>query len=147
MSSGKRFERSLYVPGCALMPEDFGQRLKRLKELLGLTWEGMATCIGVDYRQLVRWRKTGAVPTGGALMALAVLAAQVPEGLGILLGIDIIVVWRERVLGPWDASRWSTGWSRPNFPRTFPSGLRLSGKPPVCPEGSWQGDSVPTCAC
>jgi len=44
----------------------------------------------------VRWRKTGAVPTGGALMALSVLAAQVPEGLGILLGIDIIVVWRER---------------------------------------------------
>ena len=96
MSSGKRLKRSLYVPGCALLPEDFGQRLRRLKELLGLTWEGMATCIGVDYRQLVRWRKTGAVPTGGAMLALAVLAAQVPEGLGILLGIDIIVVRREK---------------------------------------------------
>ena len=96
MNSGKRLHRSLYVPGCSLLPEDFGQRLRRLKELLGLTWEGMATCIGVDYRQLVRWRKTGAVPTGGAMLALAVLAAQVPEGLGILLGMDIIVVRRER---------------------------------------------------
>ena len=90
MSSGRRFERSLYVPGCALLPEDFGQRLKWLKELLGLTWEGMATCIGVDCRQLVRWRKNGAVPTGGAMLALVALEAQVPEGLGIL------VVRRER---------------------------------------------------
>ena len=96
MSNGRRFERYVYIPGCALLPEDFGQRLKRLKELLGLTWEGLATCIGVDYRQLVRWRKKGSVPTGGAMLALAVLAAQVPEGLSILLGVDILVVWRDR---------------------------------------------------
>ena len=93
MSSRGRFERSLYVPGCALLPEDFAQRLKRLKEFLGLTWEGMATCIGVDYRQLVRWRKKGAVPSGGDLVALA---ARVREGLGILLGMEMVVVRRER---------------------------------------------------
>ena len=67
-----------------------------MKELTGLTWEGMATCIGVHYRQLVRWRNQGAVLSGEAMLALVDLAAQVPEGLGILLGRNIIVVRRER---------------------------------------------------
>ena len=95
MSRGRRSQRSLYVPGVSVLPDDFGQRLKRLKELLGLTWEGMATCIGVDYRQLLRWRNEGAVPSGGAMMALVDLAVQVPEGLALLLNRDILVVRRE----------------------------------------------------
>ena len=56
----------------------------------------MATCIGVHYRQLVRWRNQGAVLSGEAMLALVDLAAQVPEGLGILIGRNIIVVRRER---------------------------------------------------
>ena len=35
-------------PGVALMPEDFPRRLAALKQLTGLTWEGMADALGVD---------------------------------------------------------------------------------------------------
>ena len=38
--------------------------------------------IGVDYRQMLCWRKKGAEPSGGAMLALVDLAAQIPEGLG-----------------------------------------------------------------
>ena len=54
----------------ALLPEDFSVRLTRLKEALGLTWEGFSSMIGVDYRQMLRWRKKGAEPSGGAMLAL-----------------------------------------------------------------------------
>ena len=76
--------RSRFVPGVALIPEDFGHRLTLLKEKAGLSWEGLATCIGVNHRQLLRWRKKGAEPSGGAMLALVVLAVQVPGGLEIL---------------------------------------------------------------
>ena len=95
MNSGWQFQRSLYVPGVALMPEDFGDRLVLLKEATGLSWEGMSTCIGSDNRQLWRWRKHGAAPSGGAMLSLVGLAVQVPEGLGRLLARDLIVVRRE----------------------------------------------------
>ena len=65
MSRIRQWVRSRFVPGCALIPEDFGKRLTLLKERAGLSWEGMATCIGVDHRQLLRWRKKGAEPSGG----------------------------------------------------------------------------------
>ncbi len=91
MSRKRRSQRFPFVPGVALLPEDFGQRLARLKEALGLTWEGFASMIGVDYRQMLRWRKTGAEPSGGAMLALVDLAVQVPGGLGILLDRDLVV--------------------------------------------------------
>ena len=31
-----------------VLPEDFGQRLERLKEASGLSWRGMAKALGVD---------------------------------------------------------------------------------------------------
>ena len=77
-------------PGVALLPENFPARLTALKELTGLSWEGMATAMGVDSRQLHRWRK-GASPNGEAMLALVRLAAQVPEGLGELLDEDLLV--------------------------------------------------------
>ena len=86
----------LYVPGVALMPEDFGDRLVLLKEATGLSWEGVSTCIGADPRQLWRWRNKGVTPSGGAMLALVDLAVQVPEGLARLLARDLIVVRRER---------------------------------------------------
>ena len=49
----------------------------------------MATCIGVDHRQLLRWRKKGAEPSGGVMLALVALAEQVPGGLDILMGRDL----------------------------------------------------------
>ena len=65
MSRVRQWVRSRFVPGVALIPEDFGKRLTLLKEKAGLSWEGLATCIGVDHRQLLRWRKKGAEPSGG----------------------------------------------------------------------------------
>lgn len=78
-------------PGVALLPEDFPARLAALKKLTGLSWEGMATAMGVDSRQLHRWRR-GVAPNGEAMLALVRLAAQLPEGLGELLDEDLLVV-------------------------------------------------------
>ena len=88
MSRIRQWVRSQFVPGCALIPEDFGRRLALLKERAGLSWEGMATCIGVDHRQLLRWRKKGAEPSGGAMLSLVAFAEQVPGGMDILMGRD-----------------------------------------------------------
>ncbi len=96
MISAWQFQRSLYVPSVSLMPEDFGERLVLLKEATGLSWEGVSTIIGVDPRQLWRWRSKGVVPCGGAMLALVDLSVQVPEGLGLLLARDLIVTRRER---------------------------------------------------
>ena len=48
-----------------VLPEDFGQRLERLKEASGLSWRGMAKALGVDPKQLLRWRK-GVEPLRGS---------------------------------------------------------------------------------
>ena len=75
----------LFAPGIALMPAEFPERLASLKGAAGLSWEGFAACLGVDSRQVLRWRQ-GAVPCGGAMLAICRLAAAVPGGLGALLG-------------------------------------------------------------
>ena len=81
---------SLFLPGVSLLPEDFPERLTLLKEITGLSWEGLAVCLGVDMKQVLRWRN-GAAPNGGAMLALVRLATLVPEGLGELLNEDLIV--------------------------------------------------------
>ena len=48
----------------------------------------MAYCMGIDPRQLRRWRH-GAKPCGDALFGLFTLAARFPGGVHILLGTDI----------------------------------------------------------
>ena len=53
-------------------------RLNRFKEATGLSWEGMAMCMGVDPRQLQRWRQ-GTKPCGDALFALFLLADCFPR--------------------------------------------------------------------
>ena len=68
-----------------LLPKDFAKRLVRLKEASGLTWAGLAGKIGVDHKQMYRWRN-GVEPSGGALHALYVFAASIPGGLEILMG-------------------------------------------------------------
>ena len=83
-------------PGVALMPDDFSDRLTALKEMTGLSWEGMAVGMGVDPRQLLRWREHGGAPNGGAMLALVRLAIRVPEGLGELLDEDVIVIFKPR---------------------------------------------------
>ena len=79
-------------PGVALVPEDFREKLEIIKGLTGLSWEGLATAMGVDSRQLWRWRKRGGEPGAGAMLALARIALRVPGGLALLLDEDVIVI-------------------------------------------------------
>ena len=71
-----------------LLPEDFPRRLRLLKERAGLSWDGMAWCLGVDPRQVQRWRQ-GTAPCGDAMYMLFRLAARVPGGLHLLLPEDL----------------------------------------------------------
>ena len=96
MSRQRHVPQHLFVPGVSLLPEDFSSRLTALKEITGMTWEGMSVCLGVDPRQLKYWRE-GGWPNGGAMLALVELATRVPGGLGVLLNDDTIVVYRESV--------------------------------------------------
>ena len=91
MSSAAPTSSPLFRPGVSLLPEDFPDRLTALKELTGLSWEGLAVCLGVDVRQLQHWRD-GGWPNGGAMLSLVDFAARMPGGLGVLLDRDIIVV-------------------------------------------------------
>ena len=53
----------------------------------GITWNGLAQAVGVDRKQLDRWRK-GVEPCGGAMLALVRFARRIPGGLDILTGED-----------------------------------------------------------
>ncbi len=88
--------RSASMLGVALLPPDFPQRLDALKELSGLSWERMASAIGVDSRQVHRWRR-GTHPTGEAMLSLVRLATRVPGGLAELLGEDVLVQHDRRI--------------------------------------------------
>lgn len=96
MSSAAPTSSSIFRPGVSLLPEDFPDRLTALKEMTGLSWEGMAYCLGVDPRQLAYWRD-GGWPNGGAMLSLVDFAAGIPEGLGLLLDRDVIVIPRRGV--------------------------------------------------
>ncbi len=73
------------IGGEAQLPGNFPERLLGLKERAGLTWEAMAFALGVDARQLLRWRR-GTAPNGGAMLSLVRFAVQVPGGLAELIG-------------------------------------------------------------
>ena len=73
-----------FPTGTPILPEDFPDRLAAIKEISGLSWEGMAACIGVDSRQMRRWRR-GGWPGGGGMLSLVRLASRLPGGLNILL--------------------------------------------------------------
>ena len=87
----------LFIPsGTALIPDDFADTLKAIKEMTGLSWEGMASAMGVDSRQLWRWRKVGGEPNGGAMLALVRVAVRVPGGLALLIDEDVTVIFAPR---------------------------------------------------
>ena len=69
------------LPYGSLLPDDFTDRLERLKEA-----SGFAAAIGVDYKQMYRWHNEGVEPSGGAMHSLFLFASRMPGGLGILLG-------------------------------------------------------------
>ena len=83
-------------PGFALMPEDFPDRLTTLRDLFDLNWEEMAAAMGVDPRQLLRWRQERGAPNGGAMLSLVRLAIRSPQGLGELLDEDVIVIFKPK---------------------------------------------------
>jgi hypothetical protein len=91
MSSAAATHSPIFRPGVSLLPEDFPDRLMALKELTGLSWEGLAVCLGVDVRQLQHWRE-GGWPNGGAMLSLVDFAIEVPGGLGVLLDRDVTVI-------------------------------------------------------
>jgi hypothetical protein len=76
---------STMLPGSGVLPDDFAHRLHRLKEASGLSWNRFAEKLGVDPRQVSRWRK-GVEPCGGAMLSLLRLALLMPGGLEMLLG-------------------------------------------------------------
>ena len=76
--------------GVPFLPEDFSERLEHFKEISGLPWDVMASCLGVDPRQLQRWRQ-GTRPSGDGLFALLTLAARFPGGVHMLLGVNVVL--------------------------------------------------------
>ena len=72
--------------GSSVLSEDFLDRLRRLKDASGLTWAGLADAIGVDKKQLRRWRRNGVEPSGGPMLSLVRFAARIPGGMDILMG-------------------------------------------------------------
>ncbi len=69
------------------MPEDFPQRLVRLKEASGLSWRGLCRVTGIDYKLLRRWLK-GWAPSGGSMLTLVIFANRI-GCLPILLGEEL----------------------------------------------------------
>ena len=70
-----------------VLPEDFGRRLERLKELSGLSWRGLGRALGVDPKRLGQWRN-GVEPCGGAMHSIHRFASRMPGGRAIIMGQD-----------------------------------------------------------
>ena len=84
-SGGLRIEDRLLVYATAQLPADFPQRLCRLKEMTGLSWNQFCDALGVSSKQMRRWRK-GIEPCGGAMLAIILVASQVSGGLDVIMG-------------------------------------------------------------
>lgn len=56
-------------------PEDFPERLERLREACDLSWRGLARALRLHPRSLRRWRR-GAKPDAAHLLALFGFAAE-----------------------------------------------------------------------
>ena len=65
------------------LPDDFGKRLERLKELTGLSWTEFAMLLGVTTRGLAKWR-AGGPPSGAYFWAIIELARRIPGGYRVL---------------------------------------------------------------
>ena len=67
-----------------LFPKDYQERLERLIELAGLTWEEFAERLGVGIDRVTAWRE-GTIPTGGEVWHIMRLAYSVPGGIEVML--------------------------------------------------------------
>ena len=80
MAAHKRTIQSSPEP----FPQDFGERLDRLVELAGLSWEEFARRLGVQPDRVMAWRE-GEAPTGGEVWHVMRLAFSVPGGMDVML--------------------------------------------------------------
>ena len=65
-------------------PEDFGERLEGLKEMVGVSWGEFAERVGVTERGMLKWRRGG--PSSGAyLWSIIELARDVPDGYDLIM--------------------------------------------------------------
>ena len=91
--------------------------------MTSLSWEGMSVGMGVDPRQVLRWRRGGA-PNGGAMLSLVRVAIRVPGGLGELLDEDVTgdPQTEEAGLCVWTVKSVSRASARGPSPRTSQGG-------------------------
>ena len=68
-------------------PEDFGERLEGLKELVGVSWGEFAEQLGVTQRGMLKWRR-GGPPSGAYFWAIMELARDVPGGYELMVRGD-----------------------------------------------------------
>lgn len=59
--------------------------LEWIKAVTGYSDHTLAICLGVDSRQVERWRLVGVVPSGGAMAAIVLLAERIPDAYDRLL--------------------------------------------------------------
>lgn len=78
----KRYSREVHV-----FPEDFPQRLERLKEESGLNWTELAARLGTNPLTVRRWRQ-GIRPNALHLLALLEVAASLELTHLLLVGND-----------------------------------------------------------
>ena len=89
-----------YLSG--VLPADFPQRLERLREASGLTWNAFADAIGIDKKRVHRWhdKKKPVKPDSGGFYALVEIASLIPGGLDILMGDGFLrslwEMWQDR---------------------------------------------------
>ncbi len=65
-------------------PEDFPQRLERLKEKAGISWKQMAERLGVTDRGALKWRREGR-PSAANFLAILELARELPGGYDLMM--------------------------------------------------------------
>ena len=65
-------------------PEDFGERLEGLKEMVGVSWGEFAERGGVTERGMLKWRR-GGPPSGAYLWSIIELARDVPGGYDLIM--------------------------------------------------------------
>ena len=70
-----RTQQWVYHVEPSRFPPDFPERLKRFREVSGLSWQGLARRLRVRARCVWRW-KAGMQPNAGHLIALLNLAAE-----------------------------------------------------------------------
>ena len=82
--------RGFYLWEVRGFPEDFPERLERLKRASGLSWRQIAYWLGTDTSVIREWRAGRRQPSTVHLFSLFALASTVYGCCGILLGGAVV---------------------------------------------------------